>query len=201
MDPSTWTNMLNMFGGFGGMIPGMGASAGGPAPATAMPGLSGFALPGFGAANNPYLAAQAAPAAPAAPSFFQPGAPAKLTLSGDALFKSGKASTKDLTAEGKKSLDDLAGKIKGAGSIDTIKVTGHADKSGKASSNMKLSLARARSVANYLKSKGVKAARFITAGKGDTQPVKDCDMKLPKAELIACLQPNRRVEVEVTPAK
>jgi hypothetical protein len=31
--------------------------------------------------------------------------------------------------------------------------------------------------------------------------VKDCDMKLPKAELIACMQPNRRVEVEVVPAK
>lgn len=199
MDPSTWTNIFNMFGGFGNMIPGLGA-LGGAAPSAAMPGLGGFTMPGFGTANNPYMTAQAAPAS-AAPAFFQPGAPAKLTLSGDALFKSGKTSAKNLTAEGKKSLNDLADKLKGAGSIDTIKVTGHADKTGKASSNMKLSLARARSVANYLKSKGVKAAKFITAGKGDTQPVKDCDMKLPKAELIACLQPNRRVEVEVTPAK
>jgi outer membrane protein OmpA-like peptidoglycan-associated protein len=197
MDPSTWTNMFNMFGGFGNMIPGLGA-LGGAAPSAAMPSLGGFTMPGFSAANNPYLTAQAAPAVPA---FFQPGAPAKLTLSGDTLFKSGKASAKDLTAEGKKSLNDLADKLKSAGKIDTIRVTGHADKTGKASSNMKLSLARARSVANFLKSKGVKAAKFITAGKGDTQPVKDCDMKLPKAELIACLQPNRRVEVEVTPAK
>jgi hypothetical protein len=31
--------------------------------------------------------------------------------------------------------------------------------------------------------------------------VKECDMKLPKAELVACLKPNRRVEVDVTPAK
>ena len=199
LDPSTWTNIFNMFGGLGNMIPGLGA-LGGAVPSTAMPAPSGFALPGFSTANNPYLAAQAAPA-PAAPGFFQPGTPAKLTLSGDALFKSGKSSTKDLTLEGKKSLDELADKIKSAGSIDTIKVTGHADKTGKASSNMKLSLRRARSVANYLKSKGVKAAKLITAGKGDTQPVKDCDMKLPKAELVACLQPNRRVEVEVTPAK
>jgi len=196
MDPSTWTNMLNMFGGFGNMIPGLG----GAAPSAAMPSLGGFTMPGFSTANNPYVTPQAIPA-PAAPAFFQPGTPAKLTLSGDTLFKLGKSSAKDLTAEGKKSLDDLADRMKGAGKIDTIKVTGHADKSGKASSNMKLSLARARSVANYLKSKGVKAAKFITAGKGDTQPVKDCDMTLPKAEKIACLQPNRRVEVEVTPAK
>ncbi len=199
MDPSTWTNIFNMFGGFGNMIPGLGA-LGGVAPSAVMPSPGGFTLPGFGTANNPYLTAQAVPA-PVAPAMFQPGTPVKLTLSGDALFKSGKASAKDLTAEGKKSLDDLADKIKAAGSIDTIKVTGHADKTGKASFNMKLSLSRARSVANYLKSKGVRAAKFITAGKGDTQPVKDCDMKLPKAEKIACLQPNRRVEVEVTPAK
>jgi outer membrane protein OmpA-like peptidoglycan-associated protein len=197
MDPSTWMNMMNMFGGMGGggMMP-FGGMGGAPAQGAAP---MGFAIPGFGTANNPYLAS--AQGAPAAPSFFQPGVPARLSLSGDTLFHSGKASTKDLTAEGKKSLDELANKIKVAGSIDTIKVTGHADKTGKASSNMKLSLARARSVADYLKSKGVKAAKFITAGKGDTQPVKDCDMKLPKADLIACLQPNRRVEVEVTPAK
>ena len=199
MDPSTWTNIFNMFGGFGNMMPGLG-SLGGSAPSTSMPGLGGFTIPGFGTANNPYLTAQATPA-PAVPAMFQPGTPAKLTLAGDTLFKSGKSSAKALTADGKKSLDDLAAKIKAAGNIDTIKVTGHADKTGKASSNMKLSLARAKSVANYLKSKGVKAAKFITAGKGDTQPVKDCDMKLPKADLVACLQPNRRVEVEVTPAK
>ncbi|HYP67523.1 MAG TPA: OmpA family protein [Thiobacillaceae bacterium] len=208
MDPSTWTNVFNMFGGFGNVIPGFGAPVGGQVPATAMPPLGGFTLPGFSTANNPYLTAQAAPAPapspaaePAASATFQPGTPATLTLSGDTLFKSGKSSARYLTIDGKKSLNDLADRIKAAGAIDTIKVTGHADKTGKASSNMKLSLARARSVANYLKSKGVKAAKFITAGKGDTQPVKECDMKLPKAELIACLQPNRRVEVEVTPAK
>ncbi|MGA7949568.1 MAG: OmpA family protein [Thiobacillaceae bacterium] len=198
LDPSTWTNILNMFGGFGNMVPGLGAP--GAAPSTAMPSVGGFTLPGFGTANNPYLTAQATPA-PAAPALFQPGVPANLTLSGDALFKSGKASARDLTAEGKKSLDDLADRIKAAGKIDVVKVTGHADKSGKASSNMRLSRARARSVANYLKAKGVRAAKFITVGKGDTQPVKECDMTLPKAEKIACLEPNRRVEVEVTPAK
>jgi outer membrane protein OmpA-like peptidoglycan-associated protein len=200
MDPSTWTNILNMFGGFGGggMMP-FSAQAGAAAPST---GPSGFAFPGFGtAANNPYLASAQAQAAPEAVPTFQSGVRSKLVLAGDALFRSGKASTRDLTAAGRKSLDELAAKIRAAGSIDTIRVTGHADKTGKAASNMRLSLARARSVADYLKSRGVRAAKFITAGKGSTQPVKDCDMKLPKAELVACLQPNRRVEIEVTPAK
>jgi type VI secretion system protein ImpL len=106
-----------------------------------------------------------------------------------------------MTPEGKAKLDELAAKIKGAGKIDTIRVIGHADPTGKAASNMKLSQQRALTVANYLKAQGVKAGKIITAGKGDTQAVVKCDAKLPKAELVACNASNRRVEIEVTVAK
>jgi outer membrane protein OmpA-like peptidoglycan-associated protein len=209
LEPSTWSNIFNMFGGFGGIMPSYNNIQGGiPAPSINM---SGMPIPGFGPGPNPYLAyAQGVPATttasasapePEAMPSFQPGTTAAITLSGDALFKSGKSSIKYMSPEGKKSLDELATRILAAGKIDTIRVTGHADKTGKASANMRLSVARARAVANYLKSKGVRASRFISTGKGDTQPVKECDMKLPKAELVACLKPNRRVEVDVTPAK
>ncbi len=40
------------------------------------------------------------------------------------------------------------------------------------------------------------ANRVYTEGKGKSQPVKQCTDKNRKA-LIACLQPNRRVEVEI----
>ena len=125
----------------------------------------------------------------------------KLSLAGDTLFKISKSSIKDLTDEGKAKLDKLAADIKAAGKIDVIRVVGHADKTGKTSANMTLSQKRAATVASYLKAQGVKAGKFITAGKGDAQPVVQCDSKLAKAELIACNQPNRRVEVEVTVAK
>lgn len=177
MDPSTWGNMMGMFGGF-------------------MPsgGMQMPAMPFFGAQGaNPYLKAPA----PA----FQPGVATKLSLAGDALFKSGKAAIGDLTPEGRAKLDDLAARIKAAGAIEAIRVVGHADKTGKPASNMKLSQTRAASVASYLKKQGVKAGKIITAGKGDTQPLVQCDAKLAKEELKACLQPNRRVEVEVTVAK
>jgi OOP family OmpA-OmpF porin len=190
MDPSTWGNMLNMFGGF---MP-AGNPLGG---ATQMPGIPFFGAPG----TNPYLQAPAQAQAPAPAPAFQPGVATKLSLSGDTLFKSGKSAIKDLTPEGKAKLDDLAARIKAAGKIDTIRVVGHADKMGKASANMKLSQARAAAVASYLKKQGVKAGKVITAGKGDTQPLVQCDAKLAKEELKACLQPNRRVEVEVTVAK
>jgi len=151
-----------------------------------------------GAATNSYLASkQAAPAAFAV----QAGAASTMSLGGDALFKTGKSSIKDLTAEGRAKLDDLVAKIKAFGAIDSIKVTGHADKMGKAAANQKLSLARAKSVSAYLKGKGVKAKTFTSSGMGDTKPVVDCDMKLAKDALKTCLAPNRRVEIEVTGAK
>lgn len=186
-DPSTWFSMFNMFGGFPTM------------PTLPAAGTSAFPFPGFGTPNA-YAAAPAAPAAPA-PFAVQPGAASTLTLGGDTLFKTGKSSVKDITAEGRAKLDDLVAKIKAFGAIDTLKVSGHADKMGKAALNQKLSLARAKSVASYLKSKGVKAASFTTVGLGDTQPVVQCDMNQPKDALKACLAPNRRVEIEVVGRK
>ena len=189
-DPSTWFSMMSMFGGM-----------------PSLPSMPAMGLP-FGGANNPYAATRIAAAAPAAPATriaaAAPAAPASkvgaamsLNLSGDALFKTGKSSLKDLTPAGRAELDGLVAKIKAAGAIDAIKVTGHADKMGNAVLNQKLSLARAKAVAGYLKSKGAKAKSFSTVGMGDTKPVVDCDMSQGKDALKACLAPNRRVEIEV----
>lgn len=156
-----------------------------------------------GMPTMPTMSMPFAPVANAQPMPFavQAGAPATLNLGGDALFKTGKSSVKDLTPEGRAQLDELVAKVKAFGAIDAIRVTGHADKTGNAAGNQKLSLARAKAVAAYLKSKGVKAKTFATAGLGDTKPVVECDMSQPKEALKACLAPNRRVEVEVTGAK
>jgi OOP family OmpA-OmpF porin len=52
-------------------------------------------------------------------------------------------------------------------------------------------------------SKGVEANRIYTEGKGETQPVtKAGDCAGPKsAKVIACLQPDRRVDIEVIGTK
>jgi outer membrane protein OmpA-like peptidoglycan-associated protein len=142
-----------------------------------------------------------AASAPAAGLALRPGVATRLSLAGDTLFNSGKASIKDLTVAGKTKLDQLASQIKAAGKINVIRVVGHADKTGKTAANMTLSQRRASTVTSYLKAQGVKSGKFISAGMGDTQPVVQCDAKLARAELIACHQPNRRVEVEVTVAK
>lgn len=189
-DPSTWFSMLNMFGI-------------NPSSTSGATGAATSFFPTFGSGPNAYLAAAPAAAVQAAPAPFaiEAGTTSTLSLGGDALFKTGKSSVKDLTAEGRAKLDDLVAKIKASGAIDTLKVTGHADKMGKAAANKQLSLARAKAVASYLKSKGVKARTFTTTGMGDAQPVVDCDMNLAKEALKACLAPNRRVEIVVIGAK
>jgi OOP family OmpA-OmpF porin len=133
-----------------------------------------------------------APAAPAA-------APAanKVILAGDALFVSGKSGIKDLSKEGKARLDEVVAKLKGVGDIEQIKVVGHADPTGKAEANRKLSEGRAKSVKSYLVAKGVKPAVIVSSGMGDTQPVVQCDQSLAKDKLKECHAPNRRVEIEI----
>lgn len=131
-------------------------------------------------------------AAPAATMF---------TLKSDVLFDLNKSSLKPA---GKTALDKLSVEIKKVATKDkTIKVIGHADRLGSAAYNQKLSEARAKTVAAYLKTKGVNGAKVVTEGKGKTAPVtgNKCDKIKPKAKLVACLAPDRRVEVEVSGTK
>ncbi len=121
----------------------------------------------------------------------------KMVLSGDTLFALGKSGIRDLSKEGRQRLDEVVEKIKALGEVEQIKIVGHADASGKPEANRRLSEARARSVKSYLVAKGVKPSVIITSGMGDTQPVVQCDMQMPKDKLVACLAPNRRVEIEV----
>jgi len=140
------------------------------------------------------LVAQA-PTPPAPPP--PPPAPVitsqKVTYQADTLFDFDKAVLKPA---GKQQLDDLATKIQGV-NLEVVVATGYTDKIGSDKYNDRLSLRRAQAVKAYLVSKGIEANRIYTEGKGKRNPVKtDCAQKNRKA-LIACLAPNRRVEVEV----
>ncbi len=92
-------------------------------------------------------------------------------------------------------LDDLVGKLRNV-NLEVVIAVGHADRLGGDAYNMKLSVRRADSVKAYLVSKGITASRVYTEGKGERQPVKDCKGSAKTKELIACLEPNRRVETE-----
>ncbi|MBI5900260.1 MAG: OmpA family protein [Rhodocyclales bacterium] len=146
-------------------------------------------------------AAAPAPAAPAAKPAAAAPKPAaqKVTLAADALFDFNKA---DLRPEGKAKLDKLSADIKGI-KLEVIIAVGHADRFGTDAYNLKLSEKRAEAVKAYLVSKGVEPNRVYTEGKGKKQPVTKPDQcKGPKSKkVIDCLQPDRRVEIEVIGTK
>ena len=120
-------------------------------------------------------------------------------LSGDALFAFDKAVLKP---EGKVMLDGLVTQLSGA-TYDNIQATGHTDRFGSNAYNQKLSERRANAVKDYLSSKDVMASRIDAQGKGETQPVTkagDCQ-GAKSVKVVACLQPDRRVDIEMTGAK
>ena len=145
----------------------------------------------------------AAPAKPAAPAPAPAPAPKpaaqKVTLAADALFDFNKA---DLRPEGKAKLDKLAADIKGI-KLEVIIAVGHADRFGGDAYNQKLSEKRAEAVKAYLVSKGVEANRVYAEGKGKKQPVTKPDQcKGAKSKkVVDCLQPDRRVDIEVIGTK
>ncbi|MDO8595362.1 MAG: OmpA family protein [Sulfuricaulis sp.] len=139
------------------------------------------------------------PAAPASKKAPAKLLPQKINFSADALFDFDRAVLKP---EGKTMLDDLARVLQGA-KYEVILAIGHADRIGSAAYNQKLSVRRADAVKKYLTDKGIAPNRVYAEGKGKTQPMTkpaDCKGRKGKA-LIACLQPDRRVDVEVTGTK
>jgi OOP family OmpA-OmpF porin len=120
-------------------------------------------------------------------------------LATDVLFDFNKAELKD---SGKQKLDELAGQVKDA-NIDEIVAIGHADRIASEEYNQKLSEQRAEAVKEYLGQKVANANRVTAQGKGESAPVTgdDCKKMGPESgsnkKLVSCLQPDRRVEIEV----
>jgi len=123
----------------------------------------------------------------------------KVTFAADVLFDFDKAVVKP---EGKSKLDDLSNKVKGI-NLEVIIAIGHADSIGSDAYNQRLSVRRAESIKAYMVSRGIEANRIYTEGKGEKQPVTAGKCKNMGKEgrsnkkMVDCLQPDRRVEIEV----
>ncbi len=119
----------------------------------------------------------------------------RVQLSADTLFDFNKST---LRPAGKDTLDDFVSKSKDI-NPEVITAVGHADRFGSDSYNQHLSEQRAATVKAYLLSKGVEPNRVQTEGRGETQPVTksgEC-LGAKSAKVIACLQPDRRVDIEI----
>lgn len=120
-------------------------------------------------------------------------------LSSDVTFAFGKA---NLKPQAKATLDGIYGEIAQINNAN-VAVAGYTDRIGKDAFNVKLSQRRADSVANYLVAKGVPAQNISAVGHGKANPVtgSTCDAVKGRKALIACLAPDRRVEIAVNGTK
>ncbi|HEY0766653.1 MAG TPA: OmpA family protein [Steroidobacteraceae bacterium] len=75
-----------------------------------------------------------------------------------------------------------------------VEVAGHTDSTGSAAYNQTLSERRAKSVAAYLSSRGVRAARLMVLGDGENHPVASNGTAVGR-------QQNRRVELTIVPVE
>lgn len=125
----------------------------------------------------------------------------RLTLTADALFKFDKSDLKDLLPAGRANIDHMMSRLNAAYSqVNTIRLVGHTDRLGEAAYNQALSERRAATVRQYIIGKGFQG-EIAASGRGETQQVAACDGVKPRAALVECLQPNRRVDIEISGIK
>jgi OOP family OmpA-OmpF porin len=92
-------------------------------------------------------------------------------------------------------LDEVADALRQDPSVTSVQITGYTDRIGPDGYNLKLSQRRAEAVKTYLAGKGIDSGRLSAVGKGKADPVVQCNDRN-RAELIKCLEPNRRVVIE-----
>ena len=172
-----------------------GSSAAPSAPAAAVPGTVRNTAPaGDSAGPTGDVKMPAAKAAPIPAPEYE-----KISLSADVLFKFDRYREKDMLPAGRAKLNDVADTIKNyiVDTIDHIDLTGHTDRLGSDAYNQRLSERRATTVKSYLVKKGVDGSKISNKGHGEREPVVQCKGNKATKKLIRCLQPNRRVDVEI----
>src|SRR5882672_6354217 len=125
-------------------------------------------------------------------------APVRVSFEAEPLFSFDKSVVR---SDQRGKLDEFVASLKGT-KYDSIEVIGHADRIGSEDYNLKLSQRRANAVKTYLVRQGIPAGKLNAVGRGKSEPVTGdtCNGQRGKA-LIACLEPDRRVDVSVTATK
>lgn len=123
----------------------------------------------------------------------------RFVILADTLFRFGKSGPQDILPDGKARLAELVQRLKSYTQVRSISIAGHTDRLGSDAYNDKLSRARAATVKAYLEGQGIQAASVTAQGRGKREPVtQGCGSSLAHLALVRCLQPDRRVAIEVT---
>lgn len=136
-------------------------------------------------------------AAPVAPPPAPPPPRQRVSFTAESLFNFDQS---NVLPVGRAALDKFAADLSGT-QYETISVEGHTDRLGTPAYNQKLSMERADAVKAHLVTTGrIDPTKITATGKGESAPLtkpEDCKGVRETAALVTCLQPDRRVEIEV----
>jgi len=124
----------------------------------------------------------------------QPRVAQVMRLSADALFPFDRGDVSDVLPAGRADIREIAARLN-ATRFRRIEVRGYTDRLGSASYNLQLSQRRAEAVKALLVQQGIPADRIDARGFGMQDPITHCSDNQPRDSLVACLQPDRRVEI------
>lgn len=125
--------------------------------------------------------------------------PKRITLREDISFKFAQFA---LQQQGKNELDNVVN-VANEVAAEKIVITGYTDRIGSEKANLVLSQRRADSVKNYLVEKGLPFNMITAKGLGESQPItgRACDglgsENHKNKNLIECLAPDRRVDIDI----
>ncbi|WP_157092246.1 OmpA family protein [Thioalkalivibrio nitratireducens] len=117
-----------------------------------------------------------------------------LTLGADVLFE---FDSDHITPDGRRELDRVAEHLRNEYTDPMITLVGHTDRIGDPAYNQGLSERRANAVRTYLATRGLPRRSMVAEGRGHREPLVFCEGFQVTQQLKNCLQPNRRVEVQV----
>ena len=117
-----------------------------------------------------------------------------MRLSADTLFPFDRGDVADVLPGGRADIREIAARLSNT-HFRRIEVRGYTDRLGSASYNLQLSQRRANAVKALLVQQGLPADRIDARGLGEQDPITQCSDSQPRANLVSCLQPDRRVEI------
>ena len=114
----------------------------------------------------------------------------RIYLGADAYFEFNQA---ELRPQAETALEKIAERAKDVREA-TIEIVGHADQIGSEDYNLALSERRADAVRAYLVDQGLSDEAIRIEARGESDPIVRCEGRQ-GADLVSCLQPNRRSEI------
>jgi OOP family OmpA-OmpF porin len=117
-----------------------------------------------------------------------------MKLSTDALFPFDRGDVSDILPGGRAQIRKIADQLR-AMRIGRLEVRGYTDRLGSSTYNLGLSQRRADAVKALLVQQGIPANRIDARGVGEQDSITQCSDRQPHDGLVACLQPDRRVEI------